>query len=205
MVPGSSQAKGDESLGEAIVVVSGLPRSGTSMTMKMLAQGGIAVVTDGIRAADESNPLGYFELENVKELDRAGEQSWLQGARGKAVKIISYLLPHLPDSFNYRVLFMHRDPREMMASQNKMLVLRGEPTGTDDERMLDLFENHTKKVKQVIAVRPCFNVIDIDYRAVLEQPLQHATRMNDFVGGGLDVERMAAAVDPTLYRNRSLN
>jgi hypothetical protein len=192
-------------LGEAIVVVSGLPRSGTSMTMKMLAQGGIAVVTDGIRAADESNPQGYFELENVKELDKAGEISWLQSARGKAVKIISYLLPHLPDSFNYRVLFMHRDPRELMASQNKMLVLRGEPTGTDDERMLDLFENHTKKVKQIIAIRSCFDVIDIDYKAVLNDPIQHATRMSEFLGGGLDVERMAAAVEPKLYRNRALD
>lgn len=190
-------------LGEAVIVVSGLPRSGTSMTMKMLAEGGIALLTDGVRAADDSNPEGYYEFEKVKELEKAGNLSWLNLARGKAVKIISFLLPHLPETLDYRVLFMHRDLHEVIASQNKMLVKRGEPTGADDDRMVTLFADHLKKVKQVIAARPCFDVIDIDYRDVLDQPSQQATRMNDFLGGGLDVERMAAAVDQRLYRNRA--
>ncbi len=92
----------------------------------------------------------------------------------------------------------------MIASQNKMLVKRGEPTGADDDRMLTLFEEHLKKIKHLIATRPCFDVIDIDHHDVLHQPNQQATRINEFLGGGLDVERMAAAVDQRLYRNRAV-
>ncbi len=203
MVSESEKADRDVGVGEAIIVVSGLPRSGTSMTMKMLAEGGLALLTDGVRAADESNPEGYYEFEKVKQLDKAVDLSWLNQAQGKAVKIISFLLPHLLDTLNYRVLFMHRDLHEVIASQNRMLAQRGEPTGADDDRMLTLFADHLKKVTQVIAARPCFDVIDIDYRDVLDQPSQQATRMSEFLGGGLDVECMAAAVDQRLYRNRA--
>ena len=188
--------------GKAIVMVSGLPRSGTSMTMKMLVEGGLELLTDGIRTADDSNPEGYYEFEKVKELNKARDLSWLNGARGKAVKVISYLLPHLPDTLNYQVIFMHRNLHEVIASQNKMLVQRDEPAGTDDDQMLALFEEHLKKVKHVIAMRPCFDTIEINYKDVLDQPLQQATRINQFLGGRLDVERMAAAVDQKLYRNR---
>jgi hypothetical protein len=204
MVSEYEQTHGGADVGEAIIVVSGLPRSGTSMTMKMLAEGGIPLVTDGVRAADDSNPEGYYELEKVKELETAPDLSWLNQARGKAVKIISFLLPHLPETLDYRVLFMHRDLHEVIASQNKMLVKRGEPTGADDDRMLTLFADHVKKITQLIATRPCFDIIDIDHHDVLRQPREQATRMNDFLGGGLDVERMAAAVDQRLYRNRAV-
>jgi hypothetical protein len=110
------------------------------MTMKMLVEGGLELLTDGIRTADDSNPEGYYEFEKVKELNKARDLSWLNGARGKAVKVISYLLPHLPDTLNYRVIFMHRNLHEVIASQNKMLVQRDEPAGTDDDHMLALFE-----------------------------------------------------------------
>ena len=173
------------------------------MTMKMLAEGGITLLTDGVRAADESNPEGYYEFEKVKQLDKAGDLSWLNQARGKAVKIISYLLPHLPDTLDYRVLFMHRDLHEVITSQNRMLVQRGEPSGADDDRMLALFDDHVKKIKHLIATRPTFDVADIDYHDVLDQPHQQATRISEFLGGGLDVECMAAAVDQRLYRNRA--
>ncbi len=185
------------------MVVSGLPRSGTSMTMKMLVEGGLKLLTDGVRTTDESNPEGYYEFENVKELDKAGDVSWLNDARGKAVKVISYLLPHLPDTLNYRVIFMHRNLHEVIASQNKMLVQRDEPAGTDDDRMLALFEGHLKKVEHVIANRSCFDIIEINYKDVLDQPLRQATRINQFLGGRLDIERMAAAVDQQLYRVRA--
>ncbi len=190
-------------LGEAIIIVSGLPRSGTSMTMKMLADGGMELLTDGVRTADESNPEGYYEFEKVKQLDKAGDLSWLNDARGKAVKIISYLLRYLPDSLNYRVIFMHRNLHEVIASQNKMLVQRDEPAGADDDRMLALFEEHSKHVKHLMASRSCFDVIEISYNEVLDRSRQQATRINEFLGGGLDVERMAAAVDQQLYRNRA--
>jgi hypothetical protein len=191
-------------LGDTVIVVSGLPRSGTSMTMKMVGEGGVELLADGVRSADDSNPEGYYEFEKVKELDKGGDLSWLNDARGKAVKIISYLLQHLPDTFNYRVLFMHRDLHEVIASQNKMLVERGEPADADDNRMLSLFEEHLQKVKHVIATRSHFDVIEIDYKDVLSQPHQHAMRINEFLGGGLDVDRMAAAVDQQLYRNRAV-
>ncbi len=203
MVPASEQENRGIDLGETTIVVSGLPRSGTSMTMKMLAEGGLALLTDGVRAADESNPEGYYEFEKVKQLDKAVDLSWLNQAQGKAVKIISFLLPNLPDTLDYRVLFMHRDLQEVIASQNRMLVKRGEPAGADDDRMLTLFDDHLKKITQVIAARPCFDVIDIDHHDVLRQPREQATRINDFLGGGRDVERMAAAVDQRLYRNRA--
>ena len=188
--------------GKPIVVVSGLPRSGTSMTMKMLSEGGLELVTDGIRTADDSNPNGYYELETVKELDKAADLAWLPDARGKAVKVISYLLRFMPQTFNYRVIFMHRNLHEVVASQNKMLEQRGESNETSDERVVTLFEQELKKAKNLIAARSCFDAIDVNHKEVLADPLQQATRINRFLGGGLNIERMAAAVDPRLYRNR---
>ena len=188
--------------GKAIVMVSGLPRSGTSMTMKMLVEGGLELLTDGIRTADDSNPEGYYEFEKVKELNKARDLSWLNGARGKAVKVISYLLPHLPDTLNYQVIFMHRNLHEVIASQNKMLEQRGESNETSDDRLLTLFEQEVKKAKNLIAARSCFDAIDVNHKDVLADPLQQATRINQFLGGRLDIERMAAAVDQRLYRSR---
>jgi hypothetical protein len=190
--------------GQPIVVVSGLPRSGTSMAMKMLQAGGLEVVSDGLRAADESNPKGYFELEAVKELDKNGDTAWLKDARGKAVKIISFLLTWLPEEHDYRVIFMQRDLHEVLASQNKMLVQRAETPGTaaEDERMRKQYEAHLAKVHRFLAGRRCFSVLRVDYRSALERPRDEAQRINEFLGGGLDVNRMAEVGDPALYRNR---
>jgi hypothetical protein len=191
--------------GRPIVVVSGLPRSGTSMAMKMLHAGGLEVVTDGLRTADESNPKGYFELEAVKELDKNGDTAWLRDARGKAVKIISFLLTWLPEEHDYRVVFMQRDLHEVLASQNKMLVQRAETPGTleEDERMRQQYEKHLTKVHRFLDGRSCFSVLRVDYRSALERPREEAERINEFIGGGLDVNRMAEVGDPALYRNRS--
>jgi hypothetical protein len=191
--------------GRPIVVVSGLPRSGTSMAMKMLDAGGLEVITDGLRTADESNPKGYFELEAVKELDKNGDTAWLNQARGKAVKIISFLLTFLPEEHDYRVVFMQRDLHEVLASQNKMLVQRAETPGTpeEDERMRQHYEKHLAKVHRFLASRSCFSVLPVDYRRALERPRDEAQRINAFVGGGLDVNRMAEVGDPSLYRNRA--
>jgi hypothetical protein len=129
--------------GKPLIIVSGLPRSGTSMAMKMLDAGGFSIVSDGIREADEDNPKGYFELERVKELDKGGDKSWLREYRGQVVKIISFLLPDLPDDLNYRIIFMRRNLAEVIKSQNKMLDRRGEPVDPgSDERMMQLYERH---------------------------------------------------------------
>ena len=190
--------------GRPIVVVSGLPRSGTSMAMKMLHAGGLEVMTDGWRAADDSNPQGYFELERVKELDKNGDAAWLQEARGKAVKIISFLLTWLPETHDYRVIFMHRDLTEVLASQNKMLIDRSERPGTpeEDERMRQHYEQHLARVQRFLASRRCFRVLRVDYRRAVENPAEAAARINEFAGGGLDVARMAQVGTPSLYRNR---
>jgi hypothetical protein len=190
--------------GRPIVVVSGLPRSGTSMAMKMLHAGGLDVMTDGLREADESNPKGYFELEAVKELDKSGDTAWLKDARGKAVKIISFLLTWLPEHHEYRVVFMERDLDEVLASQNKMLVHRRETPGTpeEDDRMRQQYAAHLAKVHRFLASRRCFSVLRVNYRSAIERPREEAQRINAFVGGRLNIDRMLEVGDPALYRNR---
>ena len=174
------------------------------MAMKMLSAGGLEVLTDGLREADESNPKGYLELEAVKGLDKSGDTTWLRDARGKAVKIISFLLTWLPENHDYRVVFMQRDLHEVIASQNTMLLRLGETPGTadEDERMRKTYEQHLAKVRRFLSNRSCFSVLEVNYRSALQQPAAEARRMNDFVGGGLDVQRMAEVADPSLYRNR---
>jgi hypothetical protein len=189
--------------GAPIVVVSGLPRSGTSMAMKMLEAGGVPIVTDGVRTADESNPKGYYEFERVKELDKSGDMAWLGDARGKAVKIISFLLTYLPDTYDYQVVFMNRDIDEVLASQNKMLTARGETAETaDDEKMREVYRKHLDKVGRFLRNRSCFHVLQVAYGDVVENPAAEARRINDFLGGGLNVAQMSAVADRELYRNR---
>ena len=189
--------------GEPIIVVSGLPRSGTSMTMKMLEAGGTKIVTDEIRTADEDNPKGYFELEQVKSLGKDKDKSWLAEARGKAVKIISFLLKDLPKTNNYKILFMNRHFDEVLASQAKMLARRGENSETSDEKMRELYENHLWKVKYLIKHQPHLEALDINYKEVLENPRGEAKRIADFTGLDLDMDKMAGMVDDQLYRNRA--
>lgn len=189
--------------GQPIVVVSGLPRSGTSMVMKMLEAGGLAVLTDGLRTADEDNPKGYYEVERVKNLGAESDKSWLAGARGKGIKVISYLLKSLPPRFNYRVVFIRREMEEVLASQRKMLARRGEVEETPPERMRALFDDDLWRASYQLRHRPEFETLELHYSAVLARPLEEARRLAAFLGGGLDAEAMAAAVDPQLYRNRA--
>jgi hypothetical protein len=189
--------------GRPVVVVSGLPRSGTSMTMKMLEAGGMEVVTDGARTADEDNPKGYFEDDRVLDLAKVEDKSWLRNARGRAVKIISYLLRHLPSDNNYKVLFMRRDISEVLASQAKMLTRRGEEQGATDESMREFFETDLWKANYHIKRSKHIDAMDVHYRRVLEDPLGNAERIAEFLGHDLDIEAMTSIVDPDLYRNRA--
>jgi hypothetical protein len=185
-----------------VIVVSGLPRSGTSMMMKMLQAGGIEPVVDNIRAADDDNPQGYFELERVKRLDK-GDTAWVAEAQGKAVKVISQLLKYLPDEYEYKVIFMRRAMPEILASQKKMLVNRGEdPNKVDDEEIAVLFEKHLRNVMTWLDTQPTVSTLYIHSSETLADPQTQAKIVNEFLGGGLDVEGMTAVVDPTLYRNR---
>lgn len=187
---------------EAVAVVSGLPRSGTSMLMKMLEAGGIPPITDNIRTADEDNPKGYYEFERVKALDK-GDTAWVAEAQGKSVKVISALLKHLPDDFQYRVIFVRRHMPEILSSQRKMLLNRGEdPDKVDDQQMTMLFEKHLNQVETLLAEKPNMQVLYVHYSDILADPEHEAKRINEFLGGSLDVEKMAEVVDPQLYRSR---
>ncbi|MEP6782937.1 MAG: sulfotransferase family protein [Acidobacteriota bacterium] len=168
----------------------------------MLEAGGMAVLTDGLRTADGDNPNGYYEFERVKDLDKAGGGAWLADARGRAVKIISLLLTHLPESHDYRVIFMRRDLGEIIASQNVMLDTRQEARGAADDRTRELYESHLRQVERFLAQRSCFSTQYLDYGEVLAAPREQASRLNAFLGGGLAVEPMAAVAEPALYRNR---
>ncbi|MEE8139143.1 MAG: sulfotransferase [Thermoanaerobaculia bacterium] len=188
--------------GKPVVVVSGLPRSGTSMAMKMLQAGGLPLVLDEVRTADEDNPKGYYEFERVKDLASESDWSWLANTRGKGIKMISHLLKELPATLNYKVLFIHRNLREVLASQAKMLERRGEDRETDDQRMMELFENDLWKVTYLMTHRPQFETLSLHYSEVLADPLEQARQIREFLGVDLDVERMAGVVDLALYRNR---
>jgi broad-specificity NMP kinase len=187
---------------QPVILVSGLPRSGTSMMMSMLVAGGIEAMTDSIRTADEDNPKGYFEMEKVKELEK--NNLWLSDAAGKAVKIISALLKHLPPAYHYKIIFMRREMKEILASQRQMLIRRGESADTiSDERMSEMFRKHLGEVESWLAKQPNIEVTYVNYKRVLDDPLSTITALNDFLGGQLDSAAMAAVVDKTLHRQRA--
>jgi len=190
--------------GKPLVLVSGLPRSGTSMLMQMLEKGGMPIVTDKIRTADEDNPKGYHEFEKIKEIDKTEDKSWLKEYRGQVIKTISFLLQDLPRDLNYKVIFMRRNIEEVLKSQNKMLERSG-ATGTivSDDKMRGNYEFHLKKVYYQLEHIPNFEVLYVDYPAVVENPLREANRINTFLGGSLIVKTKASAVESNLYRNRA--
>lgn len=186
-----------------VVIVSGLPRSGTSMMMKVLEAGGLPVIIDGLRSADPDNPEGYYEYERVKELDK-GDTAWVPDAQGKAVKVISALLEFLPPGYHYRVIFMHRNIEEVLNSQRKMLARRGENVdAVNDAEMAELFAKHLAKVKQWLRVQPNFAVLDVDYNAMMQDPEPYIRSINQFIDNALDEQAMAKMIKPDLYRNRA--
>ena len=188
-------------MNDAIIIVSGLPRSGTSLMMQMLAVGGVEVVTDHVRTADTDNPRGYYEFERVKKIKQ--DASWLPEARGKAVKMVSQLLYDLPTGEKYRIIFMERDLDEVLASQEKMLERLGR-TAAPREAMRQSFIVHLDRLHEWLRQRPNIEVLRVRYHDLLERPGGEAERVRAFLGGEADVDRMAGAVDPSLYRNRKV-
>jgi len=187
---------------ECVTIVSGLPRSGTSVMMQMLAAGGVQVLADEQRVADEHNPRGYFELEAVRH--SRTDQSWLEKAGGKAVKVIHLLLPNLPADREYRVIFMRRDLAEVIASQRAMLQRQGRPGAVlPDSKLAEVFEKQLAEVRQWLGQHSNFQVLEVQHRELIDSPQTTAERVAAFLGGGLDVVRMAAVVEPGLYRQRA--
>jgi hypothetical protein len=185
-----------------VTVVSGLPRSGTSLAMQLVAAGGIPPLTDHQRAPDADNPRGYFEFEAVKQL--RSDRSWFADARGRSVKIIHMLLTELPDDVPCRVLFMRRDIGEVVRSQRVMLERSGKPGGAlTSERLGAVYESQLAGVARWLAGRPAFRVLDVPYAGLIADPVPLIAGIDAFLGGGLDTDAMAGAVDPSLYRNRA--
>ena len=190
-----------KSTDKPIIIVSGLPRSGTSMMMKMLAEGGLQVVTDEVRRADNDNPNGYFEFETVKNLPD-GNFAWLQEAGGKVVKVISSLLEYLPSEHSYKVLFMERDLREILASQKKMLLHRNEPSKLDDAEMELQFRKHLAAIKAWLVRQVNFEVLYVNFNWLIADPKTICDQISDFIDTPLNTERMLSVPSEKLYRNR---
>jgi LPS sulfotransferase NodH len=187
---------------DPITIVSGLPRSGTSMMMKILEAGGLPILTDNLRAPDEDNPRGYFEFEQVKAL-KEGEDVWLKDASGKAVKVISSLLGELPGAYQYRIIFMRRAISEILASQKQMLIRRGESTEGDDQKMAENFQEHLKRVRIWLANQANMHVLYIDYNELMADPAPHITSVAEFLGLEERLDAMLAVPDKGLYRQRA--
>ena len=182
-----------------IIIVSGLPRSGTSLMMQMLDNGGIEVVTDHIRTPDTDNPRGYYEFEQVKKIKE--DVSWLPATRGKAFKMVSQLLYELPANQSYRIIFMERDLDEMLLSQEKMLARLGKAAAPRDA-IKRSFTAHLNKLRGWLATQTNIKVLYLSYNDLVERPEEQARHVSTFLGGRADAETMARTVDPALYRNR---
>lgn len=184
-----------------ITIVSGLPRTGTSMMMRFLEAGGLEPLTDGVREADADNPRGYYELERVKTI--RDDSSWLDEAEGRVFKMVSMLLFHLPPGREFKIIFMQRDLDEVLASQAVMLRNLGQDRDQPpDQRMRELFTTHLEKVESFLARQPALDALHCQFRQVVQQPAEMARRVADHLGLPLDLERMAGIIEPALYRQR---
>ena len=185
-----------------ITIVSGLPRSGTSMMMQAIEAGGIPALADHIREKDEDNPKGYYEFEPVKKTK--DDPSWVPGARGKVVKMVYSLLYDLPEAYEYRVIFMRRNMNEVLASQKKMLERSGKQGAkVSDEQLAELFKAQLAKFDRWVESRNNVALLSINYKDMIASPKVECEKIGEFLGGVLDTDAAAAAVDPSLYRNRS--
>jgi hypothetical protein len=185
-----------------ITIVSGLPRSGTSLMMQMLAAGGMPILSDGERVADADNPRGYCEWERIKQLSK--EPTCIDEAEGKAVKVISQLLFALPTGHDYQIIFMERPLTEVVASQAEMIRRRG-TTGAPlpEAALIAGLKAHLHQVNAWLAQKRDILVSRVEYHSVLRDPRRAAANVRDFLQRGLDVESMARQVDPSLYRQRT--
>jgi hypothetical protein len=183
-----------------ITIVSGLPRSGTSLMMQMLAAGGMAPLSDGERKADTDNPKGYLEWERIKQLPK--DPSLINEAEGKVVKVISQLLLSLPDGHEYKIVFMQRPLPEVLKSQEEMLKRRGTSGGGNSSAIEQAFQRHLIEVDRWLATKANTKVMRVHYHRVLRDPQKVADDVAEFVGIPLDVKTMVGQVDGSLYRNR---
>jgi hypothetical protein len=189
------------SASDFVTVVSGLPRSGTSLMMQMLSAGGLSALTDEKRTADESNPRGYFEYEPVKRL--RADNTWLNEARGHVVKIIHLLLRELPTDggLTYRVIFMKRPLEQILASQRAMLEREGKKS-VDEAILRKVFQQQLTETESFLTSHEQFSHLPIEYHDVVNHPRESAEKIQTFLDREMDLDAMTRAVDPALYRQR---
>lgn len=184
-----------------LTIVSGLPRSGTSLLMQMIHAGGIPALTDEVRKADADNPRGYYEYEPVKRTKQ--DPSWVPLGVGKVVKMVHLLLRDLPAGFQYRVVFARRNLDEVVASQNIMLERHGKSTaGLPEEKMKHMFAAQIEELQNFMkANSDRFAFIEVNYNELVANPDREIQRISDFLGD-LDTTTMRRSIDTDLYRNR---
>ncbi len=193
-----------ETDGAPLVVVSGLPRSGTSLMMQMLEAGGLTVVTDKQRTADDSNPKGYYEDERVKKLPATKDRSWLRECQGQAIKIVAPLLGMIPRDIPLKVVFMQRDPAELVTSQRTMLERDGKAgAASEDDALARVFAAQLAGVNQLAAARGKIDILPINFTNAVHDPATVAKKVSEFLGGTMDVATMARVADKGLYRTKA--
>jgi predicted AlkP superfamily phosphohydrolase/phosphomutase/tetratricopeptide (TPR) repeat protein len=186
---------------QIITVVSGLPRSGTSLMMQLLVAAGRAALTDGKRGADPDNPLGYYEFAPV--LDLARDSSWIPQARGKVVKIVAHLLSHLPRTEHYHVIFMERHLAEVIASQRAMLERQGRRGAElDEQKLAETYVAQLSRLRRQIADRPELRLWSVNYHELLTEPARLVPQLAEFLGAPFDVATATTAVRPDLRRQK---
>ena len=188
---------------QCITIVSGVPRSGTSMMMRMLAAGGMEIVVDNIRKADEDNPQGYYECEKVKKLKE--DNTWLKDTYGKSIKVISMLLSDLPKDHTYKVIFMKRELKEIIASQNIMLQRREreDVSKLDENKIGEAFEKHAHAIEKWLKKQVNMDIIYMNYNDMINNARENVSIVTDFLGNDLNMKKMIEVVDKNLYRVRS--
>lgn len=172
------------------------------MMMKMLETGGLRILTDNIRIADDDNLQGYYEFERVKQL-RDGDIDWLKDAGGSVIKVISALLEHLPSGYYYKIVFMEREMMEILSSQRKMLERRGKPGNpAEDGKFVELYRKHLDKIKNWLAHQTNMDVLYIPYNEMVKHPAEYAEKVAEFLGISLDVKAMGEVPQDQFYRQR---
>lgn len=169
--------------------------------MKMLESGGLTLLTDDSRPADEDNPDGYFEFAPVRHTAR--DASWVTMARGRVVKVIHALLPHLPSNETYRVVLVERDLEEVVDSQQAMLK-RSADEGAALSRD-DLIAGYRRQLDQLerwMIEQPNYLFTTVNYNDLLTNPLSQLAHVTSLLGRALDCQAMSAVINPALYRQR---
>ena len=188
-----------------ITIVSGMPRSGTSLMMQLLEATGVDIFSDGERVSDDNNPKGYYEHEVVKKINH--NPHWLKSCNGKAVKIVAPLITSLPYNYRYKVIFMERDPMEIYKSQEQMLLRLGKTNKKQifSQGIFQQIEQTIKSSKAWLDNHPCVDVLYVSYNDLIERPQDYADKLTRFLDKQIDLSIIQKTIDPTLYRERSVS